>query len=388
MDLDISTSEIRRGLREYLADHDSLAEVRAAADAAPAARARPPFDPDVWLGLAQGLGVTGLAVPARYGGLALGLQAVTAALHEAGHELYPGPLLATVSAAAALVAALADGSAGPAVASTRADGSVRPAVASALTAIAAGRAVATLAVPAGDVQGGCGATVDGSVLRGTARVVPYGACADLLVAVASAPGRAVLVLVGAADLAKAGRLVRPGVDFSRAYADVALDGIRGDVICADPGAVSRALDIAQVLTAADQVGMAAGALDRTLEYLRVREQFGRVIGTYQALQHRCADLAVDIEAAAALVAMAAAAGDAGDAGLLARTGLLARAAASEASVFAADTMIQLHGGLGFTWEHDAHLFFRRARSMAAWFGTVRQLRAEAARRDCFGLIAR
>jgi len=374
MNLDLSTSEIRRGLREYFADHDSLIEVRAAADAAPAAKAQPPFDPDVWRALAQDLGAAGLAVPTRYGGLGLGIQAVTAALHEAGHELYPGPLLQTVSAAAAMVVALADGSAGSPVTS-------------ALTATAAGQAIATLALPAGDVQGGCGVTVDGPLLRGTARAVPYGACADLLVAVASASGRAVLVLVDPAELANADRQVRAGIDFSCAYADVTLDGIRGDVICADPGAVSRALDIAQVLTAADQVGMAAGALDRTLEYLKVREQFGRIIGTYQALQHRCADLAVDIEAAAALVAMAAAAGDVGDADLLARTGLLARAAASEASVFAADTMIQIHGGIGFTWEHDAHLFFRRARSMAAWFGTVQQLRAEAARRDCFALIA-
>jgi alkylation response protein AidB-like acyl-CoA dehydrogenase len=374
MDLEISPGEIRRGLREYFADHNSLTEVRAAADAAPAATAPLPFDPDVWRALAQDLGVAGLAVPTRYGGLGLGIQAVTGALHEAGHELYPGPLLQTVSAAAAMVVALADGSA-------------RAPVASALTSIADGRAIATLAVPADNVQGGCGVTVDGSLLRGTARTVPYGARADLLVAVATTSGRTVLVLVGPADLENAARRVRAGVDFSCAYADVTLDGIRADVICADPGAVSRVLDTAQVLTAADQVGMAAGALDRTLEYLKVREQFGRIIGTYQALQHRCADLAVHIEAAAALVAMAAAAGDAGDTDVLARTALLARAAASEVAMFAADTMIQLHGGIGFTWEHDAHLFFRRARSMAAWFGTVQQLRAEAARRDCLALIA-
>jgi alkylation response protein AidB-like acyl-CoA dehydrogenase len=374
MDFDISTGEIRRGLREYFADHDSLIGVRAAAEAAAAAAPPLPFDTGVWRALAQGLGVAGLAVPVRHGGLGLGIQAVTEALREAGHELYPGPLLQTVSAAAAMVVALADGSAGSPVASALAD-------------IAAGRAIATLAVPADGVQGGCGVTVDGSLLRGTARAVPYGACADLLVAVADTSGRAVLVLVDPAEMENAARRACPGVDLSCAYADVTLDGIRGDVICADPGAVSRALDIAQVLAAADQVGMAAGALDRTLAYLKVREQFGRIIGTYQVLQHRCADLAVDIEAAAALVAIAAAAGDAGDAQLLARTALLARAGASEAAMFAADTMIQLHGGIGFTWEHDAHLFFRRARSMAAWFGTVQQLRAEAARRGCFALIA-
>jgi alkylation response protein AidB-like acyl-CoA dehydrogenase len=97
---------------------------------------------------------------------------------------------------------------------------------------------------------------------------------------------------------------------------------------------------------------------------------------------------VRIEAAAALIETAAAAADSGDAGYLAQTALLARAAASEAALAAADTMVQLHGGIGFTWEHDAHLFFRRARATAAWFGTVSQLYAEAARRDCFALITR
>jgi alkylation response protein AidB-like acyl-CoA dehydrogenase len=95
---------------------------------------------------------------------------------------------------------------------------------------------------------------------------------------------------------------------------------------------------------------------------------------------------VHIEAAAALVGHAAAAADSGDSETLAAVALLARAAASEVSLFAADTMVQLHGGIGFTWEHNAHFFFRRARSAAAWFGTVPQLRLEAARRNCLALI--
>ena len=161
-----------------------------------------------------------------------------------------------------------------------------------------------------------------------------------------------------------------GTDFSSGYADIVLDAVPGAVVSADPGEVASVLDLAQVLTAAEQVGTAAGALSRTLDYLKVREQYGRVIGAYQAVQHRCADLAVHIEAASALVELAAAAADGGDGELLARVGLLARATASEVSVAAADAMVHLHGGIGFTWEHEAHLFFRRARSSASWFGTV------------------
>ena len=364
MEQEISTGEIRQAVREYLAGHDSLADVRAVAAAsqptvgqptagqptagqptgAPPAPVPPPFDLDVWRGMARDLGAGGLAVPVGYGGLGLGLQAVTGALFEAGRVLYPGPLRSTIAAAVAL------------------------------------------AVPAADVGGGCGVTADGPLLRGTARVVPHGASADLLVAVGAAAGRPALILVSPTDLATAARVILAGADFSCGYADIVLDAVPGTVVSADPAAVARVLDLAQVLTAAEQVGTAAGALSRTLDYLKVREQYGRPIGAYQAVQHRCADLAVHIEAASALVELAAAAADGGDGELLARVGLLARAAASEVSVAAADAMVHLHGGIGFTWEHEAHLFFRRARTTASWFGTVPQLRAEAARRDCFALI--
>jgi alkylation response protein AidB-like acyl-CoA dehydrogenase len=375
MDLEISTDEIRRGIRDYLADHDCVADVRSIADADGSAPGRPPFDAAVWQGLAEGLGVAALTVPEEYGGLGLGLRAVTGALFEAGHELYPGPLRSTASATATLAAVSTGGGA-------------QPDVADALRAIASEGAVASLAVPAADVHGGCGVTLDGDLLRGTARAVPHGVSADLLVAVVDTPSGASLVLVQPAGLEQAIRRPRGGIDFSTAYADLVLDAVPGTVISADPHQIAHVLDLAQVLTAAEQVGTASGALDRTLDYIKIREQFGRVIGGYQALQHRCADVAVHIEAAAALVEHAAAAAESGDTEVLARTALLTRAAASEVSLFAADTMVQLHGGIGFTWEHDAHLFFRRARSTSAWFGTVRQLRLEAARRNCFALITR
>jgi alkylation response protein AidB-like acyl-CoA dehydrogenase len=372
MDLEISTDEIRRGIRDYLADHDCLADVRSVADAGQPASARRPFDPAVWHGLAEGLGATALLVPEEYGGLGLGLGAITGALFETGHELYPGPLRATAAATAALAAVPA--------------ASRLPGVAAALAALATEGAVATLAGPAADVRGGCGVTLDGTLLRGTARAVPHGASAAIVVAVADTPAGPALVLVGPDGLKHAVRRPRAGIDFTTAYADLVLDGVPATVLSADPGQVSHVLDLAQLLTAAEQVGVAAGALDRTLDYLKVREQFGRVIGGYQALQHRCADVAVYIEAAAALVGHAASAADGGDAETLAAVALLARAAASEVSLFAADTMVQLHGGIGFTWEHSTHFFFRRARSTASWFGTVPQLRLEAARRNCLALV--
>jgi alkylation response protein AidB-like acyl-CoA dehydrogenase len=385
MDLEISHDEIRRGIRDYLADHDCLADVRSVADAdadadagtdasADPSAATAPYDPAVWQGLAEGLGAAGLLVPDEFGGLGLGLRSAVGALLEAGHELYPGPLRATMAATVALAAAAADGGAAPAVAD-------------ALRSIAIAGAVATLAVPADDVRGGCGVTIDGGLLRGAARAVPHGAGAEILLAVAGTPGGLALVLVAPDGLARAVRRPRAGIDFSTAYADLALDAVPGAVLTTDQGRVSHVLDLAQLLTAAEQVGTAAGALDRTLDYIKLREQFGRVVGGYQALQHRCADVAVHIEASTALIERAAAAADSGETETLARIAPLARAAASEVSLSAADTMIQLHGGIGFTWEHDAHLFFRRARATAAWFGTVSQLRLEAARRNCLALIA-
>jgi len=387
MDLKISTQEIRRGIRDYLADHDCLADVRSIAEAG--LSAHPPFDQAVWAGLARDIGASALLVPEEHGGLGLGLRAMAGALAECGHELYPGPLRATAAATAALTAGLAAGPpagplAGPAAGSAR--GGARPELAGALGAIAAQGAIASLAGPPADARGSCGVTFDGTLLHGTARAVPHGASASIVVVVASTALGASLVLVQPPGLELAVRRPRAGIDFSTAYADLVLDQVPGTVISADPGQVAHALDLAQLLTAAEQVGTAAGALDRTLDYIKIREQFDRVIGGYQALQHRCADVAVHIEAAAALVERAGIAAENADARLLSRLALLARAAASQVSLSAADTMVQLHGGIGFTWEHDAHFFFRRARSTAAWFGTVPQLLAEAARRDCLALI--
>jgi alkylation response protein AidB-like acyl-CoA dehydrogenase len=378
MDQGLSTAEIRLGLREFLTDHDCRAEVRQAADIATAGDG---FDASTWRRLALELGVTAVAVPDEFGGLGLGVGAVVGSLLEAGRELYPGPLRATATATLAMLAAGGLDSASPGT-----SGSAGGPSATALRAIAGEAGIGALAVPVDDVRGGCGLHWDGAVLSGRARAVQHGAAAQYLLAVAAGPDDApALVLV---DGARVVRHRRSGVDFSTPYADVVVDAVPSTLLTDDPGLVGHVLDLAQLLTAAEQVGLAQGALDRTLDYLKLREQFGRVIGGYQALQHRCADLVTHIEATLALVEVATTAADAGDRDTLARTVLLARAAASEVSVAAADAMLQLHGGIGFTWEHDTHLYFRRARGTAVWFGTVAQLRAEAVRRNCFGLITR
>jgi alkylation response protein AidB-like acyl-CoA dehydrogenase len=369
MDLGLSTAEIRQGLREFLTDHSCLAEVRQVAEGDGEGDG---FDRTIWRRLATELGVTAVAVPDEFGGLGLGVDAVVGSMLEAGRELYPGPLRATATATLAL---LASGKGEP--------------QGEALRAIAGDAAIGALAGPADDVRGDCGLRYNGAAMTGRARAVQHGVAAQYLVAVAAGPhGVPILVLLTEAALAGGARHRRQGMDFSTPYADLELDAVPATMLTDDSSIVSHVLDLAQLLTAAEQVGLAQGALDRTLAYLKIREQFGRVIGGYQALQHRCADLVTHIEAARALVEVATAAADADDRHTLARTALLARAAASEVSVAAADTMLQLHGGIGFTWEHDTHLYFRRARATAAWFGTVAQLRAEAVRRNCFGLLTR
>jgi alkylation response protein AidB-like acyl-CoA dehydrogenase len=381
MDQGLSTAEIRQGLREFLTDHDCLAEVRQVADTEATGDG---FDRKTWRRLATELGVTSLAVPEEFGGLGLGVGAVVGSMLEAGRELYPGPLRTTATVTLALLATGGTDAALPGTSSSA--GEPR---AAALRAIASEAAIGALAGPVDDVRGDCGLRWDGAVLSGRARAIQHGAAAHYLLAVAAgSDGGPVLVFLGETALASAVRHRRPGMDFSTPYADLEVDAVPATILTDDPGLVDHVLDLAQLLTAAEQIGLAQGALDRTLDYLRIREQFGRVIGGYQALQHRCADLVTHIEAALALVEVATAAADAGDRDTLGRTALLARAAASEVSVDAADTMLQLHGGIGFTWEHGTHLYFRRARGTAVWFGTVAQLRAEAVRRNCFGLITR
>ncbi|MDN5751030.1 MAG: acyl-CoA dehydrogenase, partial [Pseudonocardia sp.] len=167
------------------------------------------------------------------------------------------------------------------------------------------------------------------------------------------------------------------LDMTRPLVDLVLDGANARLVAQGPqvrDAVSDALRIGAVLLASEQLGLAERCLDMTVEYLVIRRQFGRVLGSYQALKHRLADLWVLITQARAVVRYAAecAATDSPD---LPVAAALAKAHCSVVVQQAAEECIQMHGGIGFTWEHPAHLFLKRAKSSAIALGTAERHRA-------------
>ena len=158
------------------------------------------------------------------------------------------------------------------------------------------------------------------------------------------------------------------VDPTRRSARVTFDGAPAKPL--GTGALDHALAIATIALAAEMVGGAQRALEMTVGYLSEREQFGKPIGSFQALKHRMADTSLMIDGARELVLMGADAADAGDVAATAMVAAAAKAAASDAYVHTGQETIQLHGGIGFTWEHDAHLFYQRAVVSAATLGTA------------------
>jgi alkylation response protein AidB-like acyl-CoA dehydrogenase len=375
---------IRRTLREVLAKRCAPEEVRAAA-ATPAG-----YDPDLWRQLAEQPGLPGLALPADHGGTGLGPVELALACEETGRVLLPSPLLASSVLAANAVRLLGEDSQRaellPALAAgTRTAALVLPAPLPDGTAAGGGRAGGVQAKPAG---------APGSwLLYGEAAHVLDGARADLLVVAAHAGGfprsRTVLFLVRG-DAAGVTRSRCSSMDETRALGRVELR----DVIAAPLGDPARdaapALAatglLADLAAAAEAVGAAEQCLTRTVEYAQVREQFGRPVGSFQAIKHQLADVYVGVESARSAVYYAAWALDGGaDEEQTAAAVLLALAQALESLRAAAAEAIQVHGGIAITWEHDAHLYFKRAMADELLFGAPHRLRARAAARA--GLFA-
>ncbi|HEY6296015.1 MAG TPA: acyl-CoA dehydrogenase, partial [Streptosporangiaceae bacterium] len=337
------------------------------------------YDRAVWARMAGELGLPGIAVPERYGGAGAGPVEAAIVLEETGRFLLPGPLLSTMLAAAALVRVADDCVAG-----------------SLLPGLCAGETIATLAVAE---SGGsweadgvhCRATQvasGGWRLDGRKRYVPDAHAAGLLVIAARTVPDGVVALF-AVDRDADGVTVEPltAFDLTRRLSDVALDGAAGVPLAAPgahpgarPGAqpVDEVLDLVRVLVAAEQVGTAQAALDMAVGYARERVQFGRAIGSFQAIKHMCADILLDVESArsAAYFAAWAAASGSGDSdpGDLAVAAPLARAFCADTALAAAALNMQVHGGLCFTWEHPAHLYFRRAKAGALLWGDAQQHR--------------
>ncbi|MET9856131.1 acyl-CoA dehydrogenase family protein [Streptomyces sp. NPDC006450] len=320
-----------------------------------------------WAPLTAQIGAAALAVPEEYGGLGCGTAEVCVVMAELGRALSPVPYLG--SAVLTVGALLASGD--------------REACARHLPELAQGTVVGALAwaeSPGDPLAPGRGWEADALsaraesaaphwLLTGTKRYVLAGpAEPSLLLAFArmdgapgTDPGRLGLFELLAAPAAFT---VRSTMDRTRPLAELALDRTPARLLSADgAGVLTRVRDLACTALAAEQAGAAARALEATVRYAKDRVQFGRPIGSFQAVKHRLADLHTAVEGARSLAFAAAAADAAPD------LAAAAKSACSEAYAYVAGEMIQLHGGIGITWEHEAHEYFKRAHGSALLFGS-------------------
>jgi alkylation response protein AidB-like acyl-CoA dehydrogenase len=338
--------ELRASIRRFLTEKSALPAVRELMETERG------YDEAVWQQAASQLGLTAMAIPEEYGGAGFTFIEQAIVLEELGRSLYCGPYFA--SAVLAANALLLSGD----------DAAERDY----LPGIASGELVATLAFTddGGGWDGtgaGLSASADGErwLLSGHRSLVLDGHTAGLILAVGQTPAGPSLFAVDSDAPGLTARML-PTLDQTRRLARVECQDVPARLIGADGGAadvLARTLDIAAIALAAEQLGGAQAALDMAVHYLKVREQFDRPIGSFQSLKHRSADLLLEIEStrSAVLYGAWAVAESSDEVPVVAS---LAKAYASETFAHAAGENIQMHGGIGFTWEHDAHLYFKRA----------------------------
>jgi alkylation response protein AidB-like acyl-CoA dehydrogenase len=328
MDLTLGPDQeaVRDAIRGVLRDRHAPARVRQVMID------EPPVDGALWRE-AAGLGWLGLGLPESAGGAGYGVPEEMLLFQELGRAVVPGPWLGTVLAARALAAT-----------AERAP----------LDEILAGRRrVAVVDDPGGGLSGG-------GALDGEAPLVLDAACADTLLVLEAE--RVWLVASNAPGV----RIDHsPSMDPTRRIARVVFAGVRATSLDAD---ASRLRLEGVVLSAAEALGVAERTVEMSVEYAKVREQFGKPIGAFQAIKHRCADMAVRAEAARSSVSYAAVALGEGTEGVQ-RHVAMAKVLATDAAIVNATDNIQNHGGMGYTWESDAHLYLKRARLLEHCFGT-------------------
>ena len=316
------------------------------------------FDASGWQEMSE-LGWPGLALPEEWGGQGLGIVELAVLFEEMGYALAPSPLLSNTIAGLALSLCGSD---------DQRDRYLRP--------VAQGERRGTPALwdagsPAtiGDFTMEAKPNGDGVVLDGVKAMVLDAASADFFL-VASADGGRHIVERDAAGVAVT---AEPGIDLTRRFSSVAFDGV--EVAAADtlPGVGDDYYPVFNricVALAAESTGIAQRTMEMAVEYAKDRQQFGRQIGAYQAVSHRCAQMLLETENARSLVYGAAWAADA-EPQSLPRAASMAKAYASDAGWRVPNASIQVHGGIGFTWEHDLHFFLKRGRANAAIFGDAR-----------------
>jgi alkylation response protein AidB-like acyl-CoA dehydrogenase len=351
--------QFRSALRRFLEDKSPTTEVRRLMETAEG------YNPEVWRQLSDELALPGIHLPQDYGGAGFGMVELGIVMEESGRSLLCVPYFSS-----AVLAANAILNAG-----TEAQ------KATLLAPIARGERLATLAVTElnGDwdpraIELKATAVSDGYLLDGTKSYVVDGHLAELLVVAARTPptaGRAGLALFTVpVDSRRIERRLLKTIDATRKLAQIDFHGTHAELLgTVDDGvrALSRTLDQAAVALANEMVGGAQAVLESAVNYARLRVQFGRTIGSFQAIKHKCADMLLDVELAksAAYAAAQSAAVDDPEWPALA---CMAKAAASEAYLRAAADCIQIHGGIGFTWDNDTHLWFKRAKSSEVFLG--------------------
>ena len=367
MNLSVSTEqrELRESVRRFLTERAPLTKVRELMETADGT------DPDVWRQASAQLGLPGIAVPEEYGGAGFSFAEQAIVLEELGAALFTGPYLASAVLAATALLASDD----------------QETMKDLLPGIAAGETIATLAFTEDDGSWDpasirLAATEDAATkdaaaknagwrLDGHKSFVLDGQAADLILAVATTGTDGTLSLFAVTSTAEAlTRRALPTLDQTRKLARLSFNHTPARLV-GEPGAaravLDHTLDVAAIALAAEQLGGAQRALDMAVAYAKVRQQFGRPIGSFQAIKHRCADLLLEVESLRSAVGYAAAAVAAGSTEVRVLAPLL-KAYASEVYSHVAGENIQIHGGIGFTWEHDAHLYLKRAKASELFLG--------------------
>lgn len=353
--------ELRATVRRLLESRSPEAAVRQVVDSDAG------YDVELWHQMAGQLGLHGLGLPEIYGGSGYGAQETTIVFEELGRALVPSPFFATIALAAGLLAAIGD----------------QDTLTRYLPSIAAGELVATVAIAerAGSWQPQHLSEVvaehrhGGWRLSGEKTTVLSADTAGLILVVVTADAA---TSVYAVDPTTPGVTVMPltALDSTRRQSKVRFHDAPATLVGehgSAGAAVSSMLDHAAVALAAEQAGAASYLMQMCIDYAKLRHQFGRPIGSFQAIKHKLADIAFDVEQMDSVVRHAATAACTNSAELPV-VASIAKIFCSEAFFRIAAETIQVHGGIGFTWEHPAHLYFRRAKSSEYLLGSPTQHR--------------
>jgi alkylation response protein AidB-like acyl-CoA dehydrogenase len=368
---------IRESARSLLGERAGSAQLRAAIEQPGG------YDRELWRTMGE-LGWTGLAIPQAYGGGGLGWVELCILQEEQGRQLAASPFFSTCALAAPLIAACGEEAQGASLLRQIAAGTVR---------IGCGLIGTGGQPPCDGVTAVLESRAGGFSLSGVSDFVIHGDSADLLLVLARTPGSqgAQGISVAVIPAATAGvtvhrhvmlDLTRPMSRIEFAHVDIGRDQLLGE-----PGAmgnaVEAALDLARIALASEALGGAERLLEMTTAYAKERVQFGRPIGAFQAIKHRLADMMIAVEAARSAAWYAACVADERREEL-AEAAAIAKSYCCDAFFDCAASAIQLHGGIGFTWEYDAHLYFKRSRAVATLLGSPGWQRERLVRRFASG----